>query len=359
MFIDRNTLYTVQQPGVCLLVEIHCTQVQQPGVCLLVEIHCTQVQQPGVCLLVEIHCTHVQQPGVCLLVEIHCTQVQQPGVCLLVEIHCTQLQQPGVCLLIEIHCTQVQQPGVCLLVEMHCTQVQQPGVCLLVEIHTVQQPCVCLLIEIHCTQVQQPGVCLLVEIHCTHMQQPGVCLLVEIHCTQVQQPGVCSALSCNTGAHQAWFCMCTCWKFLIMTHSHIFLKPHKNAGWDAVKDYSQLAMIDNMYDELQYSGKLLREKTFAFFCSFRTICESFLSEILQSAMLTLGVCGCVAHARGPHLHNNWTGAIRKSFIREILVLYRNAKVFSLESFPLYSNFQSLVGYGYMLTLAVSHWVLKD
>ena len=54
-------------------------------------------------------------------------------------------------------------------------------------------------------------------------------------------------------------------------------------------------------------------------------------------MHMLRVCGCVAHAQGPHLHNNWTGAIHESFLREILVLYRNAKVFSLKSFPLYGT----------------------
>ena len=42
-------------------------------------------------------------------------------------------------------------------------------------------------------------------------------------------------------------------------------------------------------------------------------------------MHTLHVCGYVAHARGPHLHNNWTRATRKSFLREILVLYQTAK----------------------------------
>ena len=39
---------------------------------------------------------------------------------------------------------------------------------------------------------------------------------------------------------------------------------------------------------------------------------------------------CVAHARRPHLHNNWTGpagAISEGFLREILFLYRNANVF--------------------------------
>ena len=37
----------------------------------------------------------------------------------------------------------------------------------------------------------------------------------------------------------------------------------------------------------------------------------------------------------PHLHNNWPGAICERLLREILVFYQNAKVFSLESFPLY------------------------
>ena len=29
---------------------------------------------------------------------------------------------------------------------------------------------------------------------------------------------------------------------------------------------------------------------------------------MSATMRTLRVCGCVAHAQGPHLHNNWTGA---------------------------------------------------
>ena len=55
----------------------------------------------------------------------------------------------------------------------------------------------------------------------------------------------------------------------------------------------------------------------------------------RSAMCMLRVCGCFAHVRGPHLYNNWTGAIRESFLSEIFVLYRNTNVFSLKIFPLY------------------------
>ena len=64
-----------------------------------------------------------------------------------------------------------------------------------------------------------------------------------------------------------------------------------------------------------YSGKLLREKTFRVFHSFRTIRESILRKILW-----------------PYLHYNWTVEIIESFIREILVLNRNAKVFSPKVF---------------------------
>ena len=64
-----------------------------------------------------------------------------------------------------------------------------------------------------------------------------------------------------------------------------------------------------------YSGKLLREKTFDFFHSFRTIRESFLRKILW-----------------PCLHYNWTLEIFESLLCKILVLNRNAKVFPPKGF---------------------------
>ena len=55
---------------------------------------------------------------------------------------------------------------------------------------------------------------------------------------------------------------------------------------------------------------------------------------VRSAMRTLRVCGYIAYARGPHLHvhvhNNLTGVVCESFLREILILYRNTNVFSLK-----------------------------
>ena len=66
---------------------------------------------------------------------------------------------------------------------------------------------------------------------------------------------------------------------------------------------------------IPYSGKLLREKTFVYFHSFRTIGESFLSTILR-----------------PYLHYNCTLEIIESFLREILVLNRNVKVFPPQVF---------------------------
>ena len=80
-----------------------------------------------------------------------------------------------------------------------------------------------------------------------------------------------------------------------------------------------------------------------FYRCFRTSGESFLHEILQdpqcACTLHVYVCGCacIAHAREPHLHNTWTGAIR-----EILVLYRNAKVLSLNIFRYTGCFQTPV-----------------
>ena len=55
----------------------------------------------------------------------------------------------------------------------------------------------------------------------------------------------------------------------------------------------------------------------------------------------------------PHLHNNWIGAIRESFLREILVLCRNAEVLSLENVPLYGV------YNYMYADGVCKVVLLD
>ena len=56
------------------------------------------------------------------------------------------------------------------------------------------------------------------------------------------------------------------------------------------------------------------------FCRFAILCNAHVACTRW----------CVAHARRPHLHNNWTGpagAISEGFLREILVLYRNANVF--------------------------------
>ena len=81
--------------------------------------------------------------------------------------------------------------------------------------------------------------------------------------------------------------------------------------------------------ELPYIGKLSREKTFTFFVVSEPSAKVFSAKNVQPTMRTLHVCGCVAHARGPHLHNNWTGAICESFLCKILVLYRKRESFSL------------------------------
>ena len=65
-----------------------------------------------------------------------------------------------------------------------------------------------------------------------------------------------------------------------------------------------------------YSGKLSREKTLFF--TVRTIRESFLRKFCGHTYIIIGR----------------TQAIRESFLCEIFVLYRNAKLFSLENFPL-------------------------
>ena len=76
------------------------------------------------------------------------------------------------------------------------------------------------------------------------------------------------------------------------------------------------------------------------FSGFRTTRESFLLKILWL-----------------HLRNNWTRGIHKSFLREILVLYRNAKVFSLESYPLYGTHFSPVPS--LITDLVSRMTTED
>ena len=98
--------------------------------------------------------------------------------------------------------------------------------------------------------------------------------------------------------------------------------------WTALR--SRYRIVENFRGR-----KLLR------FLRFQNHTWKFSLRNLQSTMRTLRVCGCVAHARGPHLHKNWTGAIHERFLREILVLYRNTKVFSLESFLLYGITHSL------------------
>ena len=71
---------------------------------------------------------------------------------------------------------------------------------------------------------------------------------------------------------------------------------------------------------LPYSGKLSREKTFHKFCSFVAIRESFLHEIWGVASFG------TAKASNPRKFSP-----RKSYFHQF------AKVFSLESFPLYGN----------------------
>ena len=78
--------------------------------------------------------------------------------------------------------------------------------------------------------------------------------------------------------------------------------------------------MDNVVILIPYSGKLWR------FSRFQNHPRKFSPRnFARSAMDTLRACGYVAHARGSHLHNNWTGAIRERFLREILNLYRNSR----------------------------------
>ena len=106
---------------------------------------------------------------------------------------------------------------------------------------------------------------------------------------------------------------------------------------------------------LPYSGKLSREKTFTFFVVSEPSAKVFSAKFCEIRNVHVA-CMCVAHARGPHLHNNWTGATRESFLREIVALYRNAKVFSLESFPLYGIMCINISHTHFKVMLVLHKV---
>ena len=66
---------------------------------------------------------------------------------------------------------------------------------------------------------------------------------------------------------------------------------------------------------------------FRIFLRFRTIREIFSAKFCGLAYIIIG-----------GRPDRGTGAICESFLCEIFVLYRNAKVFSLEIFPLYCKY---------------------
>ena len=73
-----------------------------------------------------------------------------------------------------------------------------------------------------------------------------------------------------------------------------------------------------LLDGIPYSGKLSREKTFANFEVREPSAKVFSTKFWGMPPTYV-----------------WFQAIRESFLREILTSYGSAKVFSLESLPLY------------------------
>ena len=76
----------------------------------------------------------------------------------------------------------------------------------------------------------------------------------------------------------------------------------------------------SQYGNITYSGKLSREKTFANFVVLCLFVKVFSAKYG-------GVASLVRHKR----------AIHESFLRENRIFHQLAKVFFLESFPLYSS----------------------
>ena len=70
-------------------------------------------------------------------------------------------------------------------------------------------------------------------------------------------------------------------------------------------------LSDVRYLVLPYGGKLSREKAFAFFAVLEPSVKVFKAKFCGHTYIIIGR----------------TGAIRESFLREILVLYRNVKLF--------------------------------
>ena len=70
-------------------------------------------------------------------------------------------------------------------------------------------------------------------------------------------------------------------------------------------------------------------------------------------MRTLRVCGCVAHARRPHLYNNWTGEIHENFSAKFAFCTER------ESFPLYSILSMVDGCIYMYMNIITHTLMNQ
>ena len=105
---------------------------------------------------------------------------------------------------------------------------------------------------------------------------------------------------------------------MVYTVTECFCSPfgqlHVHSSW-------QRSTLSIHLYTVPYSGKLLREKTFAFFFA--------VSESSSAKVFSTNFVG------GDHLYGR-TSNPRKFFLRNVLVYHRITKVFSLESFPLYT-----------------------
>ena len=105
-----------------------------------------------------------------------------------------------------------------------------------------------------------------------------------------------------------------------------------------VKIFSNLKLVTG---KLPYSGKLLREKTFANFAVLWQYTKVFFRKIWGHGIL-------------------WQKqAIHKSFLRENCIFHQFAKVFSLESLPLYGSLLQLSTTLTMLTALRRYLLFLD
>ena len=86
------------------------------------------------------------------------------------------------------------------------------------------------------------------------------------------------------------------------------------------KHYELIKVVNNTSGIVPYSRKLSREKTFTKFAIFPPSAKVSPQNSRHATSIMRPV-----------------STFRESFLREMLLSYRSAKIFSLENFPLYSN----------------------